>query len=194
MLRFAATGVTSFSAAPLRARAEPRLRRLVRQLRRRRLSRVVAKIAGFFTVPGWASIVVVVTLIGGIQLIVLGVIGVYIGDIHAEVKRRPLYVVSELENFDDRAVAAARAPSSSRRARAPPRRQGRPRGASRRQTAADRRLVRIRYRPGPTVASRIRASKAVGAHAGDAASTSLPRLARESQSDVPRRGIRTDAR
>ena len=51
---------------------------------------VIAKIAGIFTVPGWASIVVAVTLIGGIQLIVLGVIGEYIGDIHAEVKRRPL--------------------------------------------------------------------------------------------------------
>ena len=49
--------------------------------------------------PGWTSIVVVVTFIGGIQLIVLGVIGEYIGDIHAEVKRRPLYVVGELENF-----------------------------------------------------------------------------------------------
>ena len=49
--------------------------------------------------PGWASIVVAVTLIGGVQLIVLGVIGVYIGDIHTEVKRRPLYIVSELENF-----------------------------------------------------------------------------------------------
>jgi hypothetical protein len=32
-------------------------------------------------------------------LIVLGVIGEYIGDIHAEVKRRPLYVVGELANF-----------------------------------------------------------------------------------------------
>jgi hypothetical protein len=50
-------------------------------------------------VPGWTSIVVVTTFIGGIQLIVLGVIGEYIGDIHDEVKRRPLYVVSELENF-----------------------------------------------------------------------------------------------
>ena len=40
------------------------------------------------------------------QLIVLGVIGEYIGDIHAEVKRRPLYVVSELENFARRAGAA----------------------------------------------------------------------------------------
>ena len=44
---------------------------------------------------------VVVTFIGGIQLIVLGVIGEYIGDIHAEVKSRPLYVVGDLENFSE---------------------------------------------------------------------------------------------
>jgi hypothetical protein len=39
--------------------------------------------------------------IGGVQLVVLGVIAEYIGDIHAAVKRRPLYVVSEFENFPD---------------------------------------------------------------------------------------------
>ena len=44
---------------------------------------------------------VVVTFIGGIQLIVLGVIGEYVGDIHAEVKSRPLYVVGDLENFSE---------------------------------------------------------------------------------------------
>ena len=44
---------------------------------------------------------VVVTLIGGVQLIVLGVIGEYIGSIHEEVKRRPLYVVGDLANFPD---------------------------------------------------------------------------------------------
>ena len=67
--------------------------------------------------PGWTSIVVVVTFIGGIQLIVLGVIGEYIGDIHAEVKRRPLYVVSELENFPELPELPPRAVVANRRAR-----------------------------------------------------------------------------
>ena len=58
------------------------------------------KLSGLYQVPGWTSIVVVTTFLGGIQLIVLGVIGEYIGDIHAEVKQRPLYVVGELANFD----------------------------------------------------------------------------------------------
>jgi dolichol-phosphate mannosyltransferase len=99
MLRFAATGVTSFSEAPLRLALNlgfvvSFVSFVVGAFA------VIAKIAGIFTVPGWASIVVAVTLIGGIQLIVLGVIGVYIGDIHTEVKRRPLYIISDLENFD----------------------------------------------------------------------------------------------
>jgi polyisoprenyl-phosphate glycosyltransferase len=68
-------------------------------------------------VPGWTSIVVVVSFIGGIQLIVLGVIGEYIGDIHAEVKRRPLYVISEFENFPDAPEPPPRAIVADRRAR-----------------------------------------------------------------------------
>ena len=59
------------------------------------LSAVVVKLAGGFVVPGWASIMVLVGFVGGIQLMVLGVIGEYIARIYDEVKRRPLYVVSE---------------------------------------------------------------------------------------------------
>jgi dolichol-phosphate mannosyltransferase len=108
MLRFAATGVTSFSEAPLRLALNAGffvsfVSFVVG------IFAIVAKLTGAFTVPGWASIVVVVTLIGGVQLIVLGVIGVYIGDIHTEVKNRPLYVVSELENFDELPDMPARA-------------------------------------------------------------------------------------
>jgi len=75
------------------------------------------KVAGLYHVPGWTSIVVVVTFIGGIQLIVLGVIGEYIGDIHEEVKRRPLYVISELENFPDVRPLPSRAIVANRRVR-----------------------------------------------------------------------------
>ena len=100
MLRFATTGVISFSAAPLRAALN--LGFFVSFLAfALGIWSVIVKFTGLYEVPGWTSIVVVTTFIGGIQLIVLGVIGEYIGDIHAEVKRRPLYVVSELENFPD---------------------------------------------------------------------------------------------
>jgi glycosyltransferase involved in cell wall biosynthesis len=98
MLRFAANGVISFSNAPLRAALNVgfvvSFAGFVVGL-----FALVAKLTGAFTIPGWTSIVLVTTFLGGVQLIVLGVIGEYIADIHAEVKRRPLYVVSELENF-----------------------------------------------------------------------------------------------
>ena len=58
------------------------------------LSAVVSKLAGVFVVPGWTSIMILVGIVGGIQLIVLGVIGEYVSHIFDEVKRRPLYVVS----------------------------------------------------------------------------------------------------
>jgi len=84
---------------------EPRLRRLRCKLRLRRVE-LDREARRLLHVPGWTSIVVVVTFIGGIQLVVLGVIGQYIGDIHAEIKQRPLYVIGELEGFERCAVAA----------------------------------------------------------------------------------------
>ena len=47
------------------------------------------------TVPGWASSVCIVCLMGGIQLISLGVIGEYVGKIYLETKARPRYIISE---------------------------------------------------------------------------------------------------
>ena len=66
------------------------------------LSALATKLAGGFAVPGWASIMILVGLVGGIQLIVVGVIGEYIGRIYDEVKQRPLYLVSASHGFDDR--------------------------------------------------------------------------------------------
>jgi glycosyltransferase involved in cell wall biosynthesis len=51
--------------------------------------------------PGWASLIVVLSLLSGVQLITLGLIGEYIGRIYDEVKGRPLYLVSERIGFED---------------------------------------------------------------------------------------------
>ena len=98
MLRFAVVGLVGFSGAPLRAALNLGFIVSVASFIVGVFA-LVAKVTGAFAVPGWASIVTVIAFLGGVQLIVLGVIGEYIADMHAELKGRPLYVVSELENF-----------------------------------------------------------------------------------------------
>ena len=57
--------------------------------------------------PGFGTITILILLIGGIQLIALGVIGEYVGRIYDEVKHRPLYIVREERNAPTGAVGGA---------------------------------------------------------------------------------------
>jgi polyisoprenyl-phosphate glycosyltransferase len=60
---------------------------------------IVARYSDLF-VPGISSTLVVILLLGGIQLMTIGVIGEYVGRIYEEVKGRPLYVVRETTNVE----------------------------------------------------------------------------------------------
>lgn len=59
-------------------------------------------------VAGWSSTIIIVSLLCGINMLMTGIVGLYVGRIHAEVKRRPLYVVSTKEGFDRDQAAPAR--------------------------------------------------------------------------------------
>jgi len=52
-------------------------------------------------VPGYASLMVVVLFLGGINLLTLGIFGEYLGRTYMEAKRRPLYLVRERHGFDE---------------------------------------------------------------------------------------------
>lgn len=95
---FAVDGITSFSSVPLKIWSYLGL---------------VLALASFFyatsliirtlifgiDVPGYASLMVVVLFLGGIQLLTLGIIGEYLGRVYEEVKERPLYFVRDSYGF-----------------------------------------------------------------------------------------------
>ncbi|MGN0270471.1 MAG: glycosyltransferase family 2 protein [Candidatus Weimeria sp.] len=56
---------------------------------------IIKRIMGTSMADGWASLVCIITFIGGIQLCGLGIIGEYIGKIYLETKHRPRYIISE---------------------------------------------------------------------------------------------------
>ncbi len=99
MVRFAMDGITSFSDVPLRFASY--------------LGFTVSAIAFIYAVivvifrtfnmrlavytPGWASTIVAVLFLGGVQLMSLGILGEYLGRVYDEVKGRPLYIISDIE-------------------------------------------------------------------------------------------------
>jgi dolichol-phosphate mannosyltransferase len=98
MLKFAVDGIVSFSNAPLRFALNLGFVVSVMAFLLG-LAGISAKLAGAFVAPGWASLLVATSFLGGIQLIVLGMMGEYIARIHEEVKHRPLYIVRSVSGF-----------------------------------------------------------------------------------------------
>lgn len=76
-------------------------------------------------VAGWASVIMLLAAVGGIQLLVLGVLGIYIGKIYEEVKQRPLYLVRDALGLPGTApYAAPSVPGAARPPGAPARGAG----------------------------------------------------------------------
>jgi dolichol-phosphate mannosyltransferase len=94
MLRFAANAVTSFSTKPLRLASY--LGITVGMFCFLAILYLVAAHFRGHTVPGWTSLIVIVLFVGALQLLVLGIIGEYLGRLFIESKGRPLYIVAEV--------------------------------------------------------------------------------------------------
>ncbi len=100
MLRFAFDAITSFSYKPLKLASYAGMLLSVFSFVYL-LVVVYQKLFTDRTQPGWASILAVNLFFNGIILIILGIIGEYIGRIYDEAKGRPLYIVRQIKNFSD---------------------------------------------------------------------------------------------
>lgn len=94
MVALALNGLTSFSTAPLRWSVYLGLATLALALGYLAYVLFVTFVRGVET-PGWASILGSVLFLGGVQLVMLGIIGEYLAGVFAESKRRPPYIVRE---------------------------------------------------------------------------------------------------
>lgn len=96
MLGLAVDGITSLSVKPIRIVTSLGL--LFSMLALGLTLWTVSTHLWGHTVPGWASMTALITFIGSVQLLSLGIIGEYIGKIYLETKRRPRYIISESTN------------------------------------------------------------------------------------------------
>ena len=112
MVRFATDGIVSFSIVPLRLATWVGFVASGIAI----LGIVVAVLERLFgavgLVKGWASLVIAVLFLGGVQLICMGIIGEYVGRIYGESKRRPLYVVRDRMGFGEPARTSAETPAA----------------------------------------------------------------------------------
>jgi polyisoprenyl-phosphate glycosyltransferase len=100
MVKLASNGILGFSTAPLRLALSAGVFLAIASV----IYGIVAialKLAGESLVPGYASLLFVITFLSGIQLAVLGMVGLYVGRIYDEARGRPLYVVRERHGFGD---------------------------------------------------------------------------------------------
>jgi glycosyltransferase involved in cell wall biosynthesis len=106
MLRLAVHGIIGFSEKPLRMAlwAGLAISGVAALLG---LYAVASWVFNFGVVQGWTSTVVIISFLSGINLFMTGIVGLYVGGIHSEIKRRPLYVIDRLSGFEDAVGAEA---------------------------------------------------------------------------------------
>ncbi|SHK84764.1 dolichol-phosphate mannosyltransferase [Selenomonas ruminantium] len=99
MLKLATDGVVGFSVIPLRWAFYMGL--VFALLSFLLLCHALWEYAQHQVVPGWTTIMVAMSMFGGIQLVIMGIIGEYVGRIFTEVKNRPLYFVKHNMDCDN---------------------------------------------------------------------------------------------
>ncbi len=101
MFSLAIAGITSFSIKPLRISIFFGLILSVMAI----VYMIYALYIGLFTdkaIEGWTSVIVSVLFIGGLQLLMLGIIGEYLGKLFLENKKRPTYIIDQMKISDEK--------------------------------------------------------------------------------------------
>ncbi|QCO14872.1 glycosyltransferase [Azospirillum brasilense] len=114
MIRFAVDAITSFSIKPLRAASYVGFFFALCALLA--LGYALVSWSQHATVPGWTSVMVVSLVLGSTQLLILGVLGEYLGRLYMETKQRPLFVVDRIARHPDAMAAQAAAQAAARAA------------------------------------------------------------------------------
>ena len=99
MLSFAWTAATSFSALPLQASVWLGVIATLLGIEEA-MRATLAHLLHWYAVPGWSSLTVLVSLLGGATLMSIGIVGEYVGKIYEQSKGRPLYLVGGTINVD----------------------------------------------------------------------------------------------
>jgi dolichol-phosphate mannosyltransferase len=98
MVKFAADGMLGFSTTPIKFMNNMGMVVALLSFSAFIIVGVVKIVDPSTLVPGWAFIVMSIFFIGGVQLIMMGVLGSYIGRTYSEVQRRPLYIIESTVN------------------------------------------------------------------------------------------------
>ena len=94
LIKYALEGIISFSTVPLKLSTVVGFLSSVASIVYL-LVVIIQKLAFGIDVPGYATIVVLLLLIGGIQLFCLGILGEYLSKIYLQVKNRPVYIIKD---------------------------------------------------------------------------------------------------
>lgn len=96
MLKFAFTGITSFSVKPLYMAAY--LGFFFSAIGLLYIPYVIYAFITKTEISGWASLIMTIVFFGGVQLIILGILGIYMGKMFKQIKQRPTYIIRS-KNF-----------------------------------------------------------------------------------------------
>jgi polyisoprenyl-phosphate glycosyltransferase len=111
MVKLASDGIVGFSSMPLRLGIAVGMFMAIGAVGYGVLA-LALKLAGLPYVRGYASLLVTITFLSGVQLIVIGVIGLYLARVYDEVRGRPLYLVRDTRGFAKRGEDSDGAPGT----------------------------------------------------------------------------------